>query len=104
MIQRKRQVAKNLCKSLNLKWWQDLVRGRRKSSGHGMLGFELLEDRTLLSVVPTLTNGLLDISCDAANDAATVSVVGANIQVSDGTNSTNFTAANVLAINAHGNA
>jgi hypothetical protein len=57
--------------------------------------------KTTVSV--TLTNGLLDIELHAANDSAAVSVAGSNIDVFDGTFHTDFAAASVNAILAHGN-
>jgi hypothetical protein len=50
-----------------------------------------------------LAGGVLDIGLSAANDAATISVVGTNIDVFDGTTHTDFAATSVHAINAHGN-
>jgi len=70
------------------------------------LNLELLEDRTLLSVTPSLTGGILDIQLDAPNDNATLSLVtinnNPNIRVSDGTTAANFPVAAVQSINAHG--
>src|SRR5262249_21670088 len=67
------------------------------------LSVEHLEERTLLSVNPTLTNGTLDIALTANNDQATIDNNGASIRVIDGANKeTDFSVLAVHAINAHG--
>jgi mucin-19 len=62
---------------------------------------EELEDRTLLSVTSTLSGGILDLAFGADNDAATVAVVGPNIQVQSGGSTNIFAASSVSGINAH---
>ena len=80
-------------------------RSRRRRRHQRALDIELLEDRTLLAVVPSLgANGILSIALTASNDAATVSKPNAStIQVSDGTTGTNFSLASVNSIAALGN-
>jgi hypothetical protein len=65
------------------------------------LFLEALEDRTLLSVTSTLTNGILDIAFGADNDAANVSVAGSNVQVQAGGSTSTFATSSVTGINAH---
>ena len=66
------------------------------------LGFELLEERTLLTVSSSLNNGLLTISLSAAGDSATVSLSNGNIDVFDGTNHADFATSLVTSISATG--
>jgi hypothetical protein len=66
---------------------------------------ERLEDRLSPSVTAALDGShVLNINLNAAGDAATVSLVGPNIQVTSGTNALVFSgpAASVFGINAQG--
>jgi hypothetical protein len=67
------------------------------------LGFETLEDRTLLAVTSQLTNGVLDVALGAANDAATISVIGGSLDVFNGSTHVTYSPPAVQAINVHGN-
>ena len=102
MFRFKRTLSRLLRKSLGLEGWTDPVPRRRKaveaSAAFVKLGFEALEDRILPAVTPTLSNGLLAIAFSAANDTATVSLVGSNVNVFDGTTNTTFSATAVQAI------
>jgi hypothetical protein len=62
---------------------------------------EELEDRTLLSVTSSLSNGILDIAFSADNDAATVSALGTNLQVQSGGTTNTFPSSSISSINAH---
>jgi hypothetical protein len=76
----------------------------RKAPARSRLDLERLEQRLAPAVTPQmLQGGILDIGFSAANDTVTVSVVGPNIDVFDGTTHTDFAATSVSAINAHGN-
>ncbi len=55
-----------------------------------------------MSVTPTLSSGVLGIAFSAANDAASLNVVGPNIQISDGTTTTQYAIGNVSSINLTG--
>src|SRR5438874_13629342 len=80
------------------------ARSVRKAPARFRLDLERLEQRLAPAVTPRLLNGgILDIGFSAANDTATVSVAGSSIRVLDGTTSTDFAAATVTGINAHGN-
>ena len=72
--------------------------------GYPLSPLEVLEDRTLLAVNPTLMNGLLSVGMNAANDAATISMIGSSIDVFDGSKHTPFALSAVSAINVQGNA
>ena len=89
-------------------WVRNLFASRtprtiRKAPARQRLGLERLEQRIAPVVTPQLlTGGILDIGFGAANDMATISVAGPNIDVFDGTTHTDFAATSVNAINAHG--
>jgi hypothetical protein len=67
------------------------------------LTVEVLEDRTLPSVTAALLpGGVLDIGFSADNDAATLSVLGPNLDVTAAGTTSAFSASSVLSLNAHG--
>ncbi len=100
-------LSPKLRQSLGLDRLKDMLSRRRqpveKLPVTVKLGFEALEDRILPAVTPTLNNGVLAIAFSAANDTATISVIGSSINVFDGTTNTAFASTSVHAINVQGN-
>jgi hypothetical protein len=95
---------------MKMRWWvrplfrRPVTRPIRNAPVRFPLALERLEERLAPTVTPQLlSSGILDIGFSAANDTATVSAIGPNIDVFDGTTHTDFAATSVNAINAHGN-
>ena len=63
---------------------------------------ELLEDRTLLSVIPTLNGGTLTVALTAANDTARISMLGPQVDIFFNGLDHNFSS--VTSISVQGNA
>jgi hypothetical protein len=81
-----------------------VARSNGKVQVRSRLAVERLEARLAPAVTGRmLAGGILDIGLSAVGDTAIVSVLGANIDLFDGTTHTDFAATSVNAIDAHGN-
>ena len=87
-----------------MRTWKRFLGGSKKKTvkprRRTLLSVEALEDRTLPAVTSLLSGGILDIALDAS-EAAKISVLGPNIQVSAGGATSSFAASSVQSINAH---